>query len=171
MIAHLPPGVSGPPRTTCWTNHNLMRYNRQAIHSRQGTRGVARMQQQQSFQANAPISDDVTRLANEQQLGAPQAGYLITQLRRGWRWFRFGIPVLFIIVIISIFPPLLEVSSFFSNNLAPIFFLLYILLFVLSAIYIILSIEYFKPALSMSVKADLFSSNRPAASRQFAGKR
>lgn len=32
------------------------------------------------------IPDDVARMAHEQQLGAPQAGYIITALRKGWRW-------------------------------------------------------------------------------------
>jgi len=42
--------------------------------------------QQQMHDAMQQIPDDIARTAHEQLLGTPQACYLITVMRRGWRW-------------------------------------------------------------------------------------
>src|SRR5258708_20573884 len=63
--------------------------------------------QQQMLEAMRQIPDDIARAAHEQQLGTPQARYMITALRRGWRWPRFILTfftLTFLLVCIAFFP-------------------------------------------------------------------
>ncbi len=91
-------------------------------------------QQQQSFQVSALISDDVTRLAHEQHLGTPQAGYMVSIPRYSWRWLRAispsFIPILLLlfmvalILFLSLLSPLFFVNTFFTVVLL-IFYVLF----------------------------------------------
>jgi hypothetical protein len=72
--------------------------------------------QQQMHDAMQQIPDDIARTAHEQQLGTPQARYLITVLRRGWRWPRVILPFVslaFLLVFIVFF----AIIALFLNNI------------------------------------------------------
>lgn len=75
------------------------------------------------------IPDDVARMAHEQQLGSPQASYMIFELRKGWREVRWILPLAFffallwfvsMIFLLTINSFLLIGSSFFLIFMAPL---------------------------------------------------
>lgn len=54
------------------------------------------MQQRFAEAQTQHIPDDIARLAHEQHLGTPQAGYTIIKLRRYWRWSQYALPAVFL---------------------------------------------------------------------------
>lgn len=79
------------------------------------------------------IPDDVARMAHEQQLGAPQAGYIITELRKGWRWTRwvllFAFSFFFLWYILLFF----EIDYFIDSHLLLLFVPLIVIFLLLMA--------------------------------------
>ena len=71
--------------------------------------------QQRLSQQSTQIPDDIARLAHEQQLGTPQAGYMVIKLRRHWRWFQYLFPLIFLLflaMLIGLLFPLISLYPF-----------------------------------------------------------
>ncbi|HLI71622.1 MAG TPA: DUF6585 family protein [Ktedonobacteraceae bacterium] len=93
--------------------------------------------QQQFLDMMKQIPDDIARLAHEQQLGTPQARYMITKLHRNWFWLRFVILypfLLLMMILITLSIVIIAVPMNFSFT----FMILPLLLISLMAFYILL---------------------------------
>ena len=73
--------------------------------------------QQQFLTMMTQIPDDIARLAHEQQLGTPQARYMISKLGRGWRWTLYILPFGFYLGLITFFASLLSINIPFINSI------------------------------------------------------
>lgn len=73
------------------------------------------MLQQRFANMTTQIPDDIARLAHEQQLGTPQASYMIVRLARGWRWSLFLTPFS-LIILVSAFAMIFIASHLFPDD-------------------------------------------------------
>lgn len=93
--------------------------------------------QQRFLNITMQIPDDIARLAHEQHLGAPQERFLITYLRRGWRWSLLGLQIalgLFLAEFVTLFLLLYTSADFlvFGLILIPLLILSYLAVFAFS---------------------------------------